>query len=186
MSQSVQAVFRSLVSLEKTVEKCHIELDEQKNRLTFTLHCKHGISASLPSFLLVHDALRGWFQKHYVSFTQTHISFIVAHHAFIALYSTCLRFQNVCVGILSTGLLKTHNLSFQDSESLQAVFDKDSYANVFRSQPRSVKSFHILCCESNGDLTVFLSLSVSLRCSVCIWFSFCLVISVQKIWCRYF
>uniref|UniRef100_A0A3Q3LV08 Cell cycle checkpoint control protein RAD9A n=1 Tax=Labrus bergylta TaxID=56723 RepID=A0A3Q3LV08_9LABR len=70
---SVQAVFRSLASLEKTVEKCHIELDEQKNRLTFTLHCKH--------------------------------------------------------------LLKTHNLSFQDSESLQAVFDKDSYANEFRSHP---------------------------------------------------
>ncbi|XP_028272448.1 cell cycle checkpoint control protein RAD9A [Parambassis ranga] len=73
--KSVQAVFRSLASLEKTVEKCHIELDEQKNRLTFTLHCKHG-------------------------------------------------------------LLKTHNLSFQDSESLQAVFDKDSCSNVFRAQPR--------------------------------------------------
>uniref|UniRef100_A0A8C9WU33 Cell cycle checkpoint control protein RAD9A n=1 Tax=Sander lucioperca TaxID=283035 RepID=A0A8C9WU33_SANLU len=73
--KSVQAVFRSLASLEKTVEKCHIELDDQNNRLTFTLHCKHG-------------------------------------------------------------LMKTHNLSFQDSESLQAVFDKDSYANVFRSHPR--------------------------------------------------
>ncbi|KAK2849077.1 hypothetical protein Q5P01_008911 [Channa striata] len=73
--KSVQAVFRSLVSLEKSVEKCHIQLDEQKSRLTFTLHCKHG-------------------------------------------------------------LLKTHNLSFQDSESLQAVFDKDSCANVFRAQPR--------------------------------------------------
>uniref|UniRef100_A0A3Q3LV40 Cell cycle checkpoint control protein RAD9A n=1 Tax=Labrus bergylta TaxID=56723 RepID=A0A3Q3LV40_9LABR len=45
---SVQAVFRSLASLEKTVEKCHIELDEQKNRLTFTLHCKHGIRVPLP------------------------------------------------------------------------------------------------------------------------------------------
>ncbi|XP_029020903.1 cell cycle checkpoint control protein RAD9A [Betta splendens] len=73
--KSVQAVFRSLASLEKTVEKCHIKTDEQKNRLTFTLHCKHG-------------------------------------------------------------LLKTHNLSYQDSESLQAVFDKDSCANVFRAQPR--------------------------------------------------
>ncbi|XP_042077642.1 cell cycle checkpoint control protein RAD9A isoform X4 [Haplochromis burtoni] len=72
---SVQSVFRSLTTLEKTVEKCHIDLDKQKDRLTFTLHCKHG-------------------------------------------------------------LLKTHNLSFQDSESLQAVFDKDSYANVFRAQPR--------------------------------------------------
>ncbi|XP_074529824.1 cell cycle checkpoint control protein RAD9A [Halichoeres trimaculatus] len=73
--KSVQAVFRSLASLEKTVEKCHIELHEQKSRLTFTLHCKHG-------------------------------------------------------------LLKTHNLSFQDSESLQAVFDKDGCANEFMFQPR--------------------------------------------------
>ncbi|XP_068596409.1 cell cycle checkpoint control protein RAD9A [Brachionichthys hirsutus] len=73
--KSVQAVFRSLASLEKTVETCHVKLDEQKDRLTFTLHCKHG-------------------------------------------------------------LLKTHNLSFQDSESLQAVFDKESCTNVFRAQPR--------------------------------------------------
>lgn len=43
MSQGVQAIFKSLATLEKTVEKCHIELEEQKNRLTFTLHCKHGI-----------------------------------------------------------------------------------------------------------------------------------------------
>ncbi|XP_020328454.1 cell cycle checkpoint control protein RAD9A isoform X1 [Oncorhynchus kisutch] len=71
----VQAVFRSLSSLEKTVEKCHIELGGEKSRLTFTLHCKHG-------------------------------------------------------------LLKTHNLSFQDSESLQAVFDKESCANMLRAQPR--------------------------------------------------
>lgn len=73
--KSVQSVFRSLATLEKTVDKCHIALQEQKSRLTFTLHCKHG-------------------------------------------------------------LLKTHNLSFQDSESLQAVFDKDSCANTFRAQPR--------------------------------------------------
>ncbi|XP_010899774.1 cell cycle checkpoint control protein RAD9A [Esox lucius] len=71
----VQAVFRSLSSLDKTVEKCHIELVGEKSRLTFTLHCKHG-------------------------------------------------------------LMKTHNLSFQDSESLQAVFDKDSCSNVLRAQPR--------------------------------------------------
>lgn len=113
-------------------------------------------------FPLVHSPLHGWFQEHYVLFTETHMFFIVAHHAFIALYSTCLRIQNVCVGILSAGLLKTHNLSFQDSESLQAVFDKDSYANVFRSQPRSVKSFCILCYENNVDLTFFLFQSLPL------------------------
>ncbi|XP_029517960.1 cell cycle checkpoint control protein RAD9A isoform X2 [Oncorhynchus nerka] len=83
----VQAVFRSLSSLEKTVEKCHIELDGEKSRLTFTLHCKHG-------------------------------------------------------------LLKTHNLSFQDSESLQAVFDKESCANMLRAQPRSAHSLSLFQCSS--------------------------------------
>uniref|UniRef100_A0A3Q4AIH1 Cell cycle checkpoint control protein n=1 Tax=Mola mola TaxID=94237 RepID=A0A3Q4AIH1_MOLML len=90
--KSVQAVFRSLASLEKTVEKCHIELEEQKNRLTFTLHCKHG-------------------------------------------------------------LLKTHNLSFQDSESLQAVFDKDSCANVFRLLVDAVVHFP----PSQEEVTVSVS-----------------------------
>ncbi|XP_066504767.1 cell cycle checkpoint control protein RAD9A isoform X2 [Hoplias malabaricus] len=74
--KSVQAVFRSLSSLERSVEKCRIQLNSEKSRLTITLHCKHG-------------------------------------------------------------LLKTHNLSFQDCESLQAVFDKDSCANVLRAQPRA-------------------------------------------------
>lgn len=94
--KSVQAVFRSLASLEKTVEKCHIGLDEQKNRLTFTLHCKHG-------------------------------------------------------------LLKTHNLSFQDSESLQAVFDKDSCANVFRLQPRVLVDTVVHFPSSLEEVTVSVS-----------------------------
>ncbi|KAL7886175.1 hypothetical protein AOLI_G00064700 [Acnodon oligacanthus] len=73
--KSMLTVFRSLSSLERSVEKCRIELNSERSRLTVTLHCKHG-------------------------------------------------------------LLKTHNLSFQDCESLQAVFDKDSCANVLRAQPR--------------------------------------------------
>nr|XP_046261264.1 cell cycle checkpoint control protein RAD9A isoform X2 [Scatophagus argus]XP_046261265.1 cell cycle checkpoint control protein RAD9A isoform X2 [Scatophagus argus] len=94
--KSVQAVFRSLATLEKTVEKCHIKLHEQKNRLTFTLHCKHG-------------------------------------------------------------LLKTHNLSFQDSESLQAVFDKDSCTNVFRSQPRLLVDTVVHFPPSLEEVTVAVS-----------------------------
>uniref|UniRef100_A0A3P8SWP5 Cell cycle checkpoint control protein n=1 Tax=Amphiprion percula TaxID=161767 RepID=A0A3P8SWP5_AMPPE len=94
--KSVQAVFRSLATLEKTVEKCHIELDEQKDRLTFTLHCKHG-------------------------------------------------------------LLKTHNLSFQDSESLQAVFDKDSCANVFRAQSRLLVDTVVHFPSSLEEVTVSVS-----------------------------
>ncbi|KAM3613050.1 uncharacterized protein V6R79_019406 [Siganus canaliculatus] len=94
--KSVQAVFRSLASLEKTVEKCHIELHEQRSRLTFTLHCKHG-------------------------------------------------------------LVKTHNLSFQDSESLQAVFDKDSCGNVFRSQPRLLVDTVVHFPPSLEEVTVSVS-----------------------------
>lgn len=73
--KSVQAVFKSLSSLERSVEKCRIQLNSEKSRLTITLHCKHG-------------------------------------------------------------LLKTHNLSFQDCESLQAVFDKESCTNFLQAQPR--------------------------------------------------
>lgn len=43
----------------------------------------------------------------------------------------------------SVGLLKTHNLSFQDSESLQAVFDKESCANMLHAQPRSAHSLSL-------------------------------------------
>lgn len=77
-------------------------------------------------------------------------------------YNHCACVLKVC-GIFIAGLLKTHNLSFQDSESLQAVFDKDSYANVFRSQPRSVKYFYRLYLHTyiyniynERDMTVFL------------------------------
>ncbi|XP_069550658.1 cell cycle checkpoint control protein RAD9A [Brachyistius frenatus] len=94
--KSVQSVFRSLASLDKTVEKCHIELDEQKNHLTFTLHCKHG-------------------------------------------------------------LLKTHNLSFQDSESLQAVFDKESCANILRAQPRLLLDTVVHFPPSLEEVTVSVS-----------------------------
>ncbi|TRY83919.1 hypothetical protein DNTS_014662 [Danionella cerebrum] len=73
--KSVQAVFKSLSSLDRSVEKCRLHLNSEKNRLTITLHCKHG-------------------------------------------------------------LLKTHNLSFQDCESLQAVFDKQSCGNILEAQPR--------------------------------------------------
>uniref|UniRef100_A0A8C8LVK3 Uncharacterized protein n=1 Tax=Oncorhynchus tshawytscha TaxID=74940 RepID=A0A8C8LVK3_ONCTS len=69
-SQCVQAVFRSLSSLEKTVEKCHID---------FPLTMAY------------------------------------------------------CVCVCAVGRLKSHNLSFQDSESLQAVFDEESHANVLRA-----------------------------------------------------
>ncbi|XP_037531758.1 cell cycle checkpoint control protein RAD9A [Nematolebias whitei] len=91
--KSVQTVFRSVATLEKTVEKCHIELDEAKDSLTFTLHCKHG-------------------------------------------------------------LMKTHNLSYQDSESLQAVFDKDSCANVFRAQPRVLVDTVVHFPSSVEEVTV--------------------------------
>ncbi|CAL8264296.1 unnamed protein product [Lota lota] len=94
--KSVQAVFRSLATLEKTVEKCHIELDGDRNRLTFTLHCKHG-------------------------------------------------------------LLKTHNLSFQDSESLQAVFDKDSSTNVLKAQPRVLVDTVLNFPPSLEEVTVTVS-----------------------------
>ena len=40
--QSCLTVFKSLSTLEKTVEKCKIKMDLQGSQLVFQLYCKHG------------------------------------------------------------------------------------------------------------------------------------------------
>lgn len=72
LMKSFLSVFRSLVMLEKTVEKCCISLNGRSSRLVVQLHCKYGVR-------------------------------------------------------------KTHNLSFQDCESLQAVFDPASCPYLLRA-----------------------------------------------------
>ncbi|XP_048252561.1 cell cycle checkpoint control protein RAD9A-like isoform X2 [Haliotis rufescens] len=41
--KSILTVFRSLYTIEKTVERCKIHLDSEESRLVFQLHCRHGI-----------------------------------------------------------------------------------------------------------------------------------------------
>ncbi|XP_045171278.2 cell cycle checkpoint control protein RAD9A-like isoform X2 [Mercenaria mercenaria] len=41
--KSIMTVFRSLSSLEKSVERCKIRLNMKDSRLVFQLHCRHGI-----------------------------------------------------------------------------------------------------------------------------------------------
>ena len=73
--KSCLTVFKSLSTLDKTVDKCKIHLDMKEARLVFQLHCKHGI-------------------------------------------------------------VKTHNLSFIECETLQAVFTKNLMPNVLTAQSR--------------------------------------------------
>nr|DBA15505.1 TPA: hypothetical protein GDO54_004705 [Pyxicephalus adspersus] len=73
--KSVISVFRSLPSLEKTVEKCLISLNTNSSRLVIQLFCKYGVT-------------------------------------------------------------KTHNLSYQDCESLQALYNTDTCPNVLRAPAR--------------------------------------------------
>ncbi|KAJ6665580.1 hypothetical protein lerEdw1_003423 [Lerista edwardsae] len=75
LMKSFLAVFRSLPSLEKTVERCRISLSSRASRLRVQLHCKYGV-------------------------------------------------------------VKTHDLSFQECESLQAVFDTGQCAHSLRAPPR--------------------------------------------------
>ncbi|XP_008145095.1 cell cycle checkpoint control protein RAD9A [Eptesicus fuscus] len=72
LMKSFLSVFRSLVMLEKTVEKCCISVNGRSSRLVVQLHCKYGVR-------------------------------------------------------------KTHNLSFQDCESLQAVFNPASCPHLLRA-----------------------------------------------------
>lgn len=77
----------------------------------------------------------------------------------ITLLIILMRLVCVCV----SGLLKTHNLSFQDCECLQAVFDKDNCSNVLRAQPRS--SFLPSFLPPSLFSFIFTSVSVSLPSS---------------------
>ncbi|XP_033014998.1 cell cycle checkpoint control protein RAD9A isoform X1 [Lacerta agilis] len=75
LMKSFLAIFRSLPSLEKTVEKCLISLSSHASRFRVQLYCKYGV-------------------------------------------------------------IKTHDLSFQDCESLQAVFDTGQCAHALHAPPR--------------------------------------------------
>lgn len=87
MRQSVQAVFKSLSSLEKTVEKCQIVLQEQKNRLTFTLHCKHGIETAVVFYPQIsNDVYQYNFTCHFVFM----LHFLSFHFHFMQLCIKCL------------------------------------------------------------------------------------------------
>lgn len=90
LAQSFLSVFRSLATVEKTVEKCCISLSGSNSHLVVQLHCKYGVK-------------------------------------------------------------KTHNLSFQDCESLQAVFDPASCPHLLRTPARvlaeAVLSFPLALTE---------------------------------------
>ncbi|XP_011225843.1 cell cycle checkpoint control protein RAD9A isoform X1 [Ailuropoda melanoleuca] len=75
LMKSFLAVFRSLATVEKSVERCCISLNGRSSRLVVQLHCRYGVR-------------------------------------------------------------KTHNLSFQDCESLQAVFDPALCSHVLRAPAR--------------------------------------------------
>ncbi|GAB1301996.1 Cell cycle checkpoint control protein RAD9A [Apodemus speciosus] len=75
LMKSFLSVFRSLATVEKTVEKCCISFSGSNSHLVVQLHCKYGVK-------------------------------------------------------------KTHNLSFQDCESLQAVFDPASCPHLLRTPAR--------------------------------------------------
>ena len=94
--KSVLAIFKSLATIEKTVEHCKIEFKPNECRLIFTLYCKHGI-------------------------------------------------------------VKTHNLTYQECESLQAVFAKEMCPNLIQTQAKvlldTVCNFPNSCEEISVTVT---------------------------------
>ena len=88
--KSCLAIFKSLATIEKTVEKCKIEFKPDDCRMVFALYCKHGIT-------------------------------------------------------------KTHNLTYQECESLQAVFSKELCPNQITAQSKvmqeTVTNFPVSCAE---------------------------------------
>ncbi|KAE8591548.1 hypothetical protein XENTR_v10018489 [Xenopus tropicalis] len=94
--KTVISVFRSLPSLEKTVEKCLISLNAEKSRLVIQLLCKYGIT-------------------------------------------------------------KTHNLSYQDCESLQAVYNPDTCPNMLRAPARLLSDAVMHFPQTLAEITIMAS-----------------------------
>jgi len=42
LAQCCSGIFRQLANVDKSVEKCHVELNDRDSRLIFKLHCKFG------------------------------------------------------------------------------------------------------------------------------------------------
>lgn len=61
--KSCLTVFKSLSTLEKTVEKCRLSLDLEANRLIFQLCCKHGIVKTYNLAFIECETLQAVFSK---------------------------------------------------------------------------------------------------------------------------
>lgn len=107
-AQSFLSVFRSLAMVEKTVEKCCISLSGSNSHLVVQLYCKYGEQAAgQPG---VPSVGAGGSDVKVAKPTET-----------LSPYP---------------GVKKTHNLSFQDCESLQAVFNPGSCPHLLRAPAR--------------------------------------------------
>ncbi|XP_033748708.1 cell cycle checkpoint control protein RAD9A-like [Pecten maximus] len=61
--KSCLTVFKSMASIEKTVERCKIKMNMQEARLIFQLHCKHGIVKTHNLAFIECETLQAVFSK---------------------------------------------------------------------------------------------------------------------------
>ncbi|KAL3857167.1 hypothetical protein ACJMK2_011862 [Sinanodonta woodiana] len=61
--KSCLTVFKSVYTLEKTVERCKIKLDMTESRLVFQLHCRHGIVKTHNLAFIECETLQAVFSK---------------------------------------------------------------------------------------------------------------------------
>ncbi|KAK3582960.1 hypothetical protein CHS0354_019970 [Potamilus streckersoni] len=61
--KSCLTVFKSVYTLEKTVERCKIKLDMNESRLIFQLHCRHGIVKTHNLAFIECETLQAVFSK---------------------------------------------------------------------------------------------------------------------------
>lgn len=61
--KSCLTVFKSMASIEKTVERCKIKMNMQEARLVFQLHCKHGIVKTHNLAFIECETLQAVFSK---------------------------------------------------------------------------------------------------------------------------
>lgn len=163
--KSILPLFRCLAAIERSVEQCQISISSPPaDRVTIQFFCRHGRKHHENVTLQTSCRFRGdhrllqihpdLFKANYSLLTR-----ILSFYAIMYNVSSTTRCIANCqhlvavsssiVSSLLSGITKTHNLRFQDSEALQAVFSSHLCPNALKAPARSAASRTLVLIEDS-------------------------------------
>lgn len=121
--KSVLPLFRCLTSIERNVKRCQVSVSSPSDRVVIQFFCRHGRKYSnskrLPCCNLQNNHCN---------------SMLLPRHC--RLWPLGGGVLSIFIWLFLTGITKTYNLGFQESEPLQAVFASHLCANALKAPAR--------------------------------------------------